>query len=76
MAWVWGSNGKGELGLGDYVERMAPFPLVSLQEKGINEIQIGSQFSIGFAKPKENVRLQGIPPITKEKKSDQVSGDV
>ena len=41
MAWVWGSNEKGELGLGDYTTRMAPFPLVGLQEKGINQIVIG-----------------------------------
>lgn len=56
MAWVWGQNTKGELGLGDYVDRTAPFPLVSLQEKGISEIVVGSQFSIGFAKRRESVR--------------------
>ncbi len=36
MAWVWGSNQNGELGLGDYTTRTTPFPLVGLQEKGIN----------------------------------------
>ena len=41
MAWVWGSNSKGELGLGDYTTRKTPFPLVGLQEKGISEIQVG-----------------------------------
>ena len=38
MAWVWGANSKGELGLGDYTTRQAPFPLVGLQEKGITQI--------------------------------------
>ena len=42
MAWVWGSNEKGELGLGDYTNRAAPFPLVSLKEKGINCIELGN----------------------------------
>ena len=56
MAWVWGSNEKGELGLGDYTNRTAPFPLVSLKEKGINCIEVGHQFSIGYVKPKQDVR--------------------
>ena len=42
MAWVWGQNTKGELGLGDYTTRTAPFPLVGLKEKGINDIQVGN----------------------------------
>ena len=37
MAWAWGSNEKGELGLGDYTTRTTPFPLVGLKEKGINQ---------------------------------------
>ena len=41
MAWVWGENQKGELGLGDYTTRTAPFPLVGLKEKGINCIVVG-----------------------------------
>ena len=41
MAWVWGENQKGELGLGDYTMRTAPFPLVGLQEKGINCLVVG-----------------------------------
>jgi len=65
MAWVWGSNEKGELGLGDYTTRTAPFPLVGLQEKGINSITVGHQFSIGFAKPRENIREKDIPVIRK-----------
>lgn len=57
MSWVWGSNTKGELGLGDYTTRTAPFPLVGLQERGIGQIEVGHQFSVGFAKSlKENVR--------------------
>ena len=57
MAWVWGANSKGELGLGDYTTRQAPFPLVGLQEKGITQIQVGHQFSIGFAKPRKDPRM-------------------
>ena len=41
MAWGWGSNQKGELGLGDYTARTAPFPLVGLQDKGISHIEVG-----------------------------------
>ena len=61
MAWVWGSNAKGELGLGDYTTRLAPFPLVGLQERGIGHIEVGHQFSIGFTKSlKENIRESDI----------------
>ena len=64
MAWVWGENQKGELGLGDYTTRTAPFPLVGLKEKGINCIVVGHQFSIGFSKPKDcDVRASDIPII-------------
>lgn len=63
MAWVWGSNEKGELGLGDYTKRVAPFPLVGLQEKGITQICVGKQFSIGFAKPQGNIRESDVPII-------------
>ena len=73
MPWVWGSNDKGELGLGDYTTRTAPFPLVGLQEKGITSIVVGNQFSIGFSKPKENVRDQGISMIQKSSSKEQIS---
>lgn len=60
MAWVWGENQKGELGLGDYTTRTAPFPLVGLKEKGINCLAVGHQFTIGFQKPMSDVRTQDI----------------
>ena len=48
MVWVWGSNKKGELGLGDYTTRNAPFPLVGLQDKKITNVHIGYQFSFAY----------------------------
>lgn len=30
MVWVFGSNLKGELGVGDYGKRIHPYPLVNL----------------------------------------------
>jgi len=33
IAWVWGLNKKGELGLGDCTPRQNPYPLLSLKEK-------------------------------------------
>lgn len=73
MAWVWGYNDKGELGLGDYTTRTAPFPLVGLQEKGITHIQVGHQFSIGFAKPKADVRIQDVALIRKAPSKDHIT---
>ena len=64
MAWVWGENQKGELGLGDQIMRTIPFPLVGLQEKGINCLAVGHQFTIGFSKPKSamtDVRASDVP---------------
>lgn len=48
MVWIWGSNKKGELGLGDYTTRNAPFPLVGLQDKKITNVQVGYQFSFAY----------------------------
>ena len=48
MVWIWGSNKKGELGLGDYTTRNAPFPLVGLQDKKITNVQAGYQFSFAY----------------------------
>ena len=48
MVWIWGSNKKGELGLGDYTLRTSPFPLVGLQSKKVTDVKVGHQFSIAF----------------------------
>lgn len=35
MVWMFGSNEKGDLGVGDYGKRIHPYPLVNLQDKNI-----------------------------------------
>jgi alpha-tubulin suppressor-like RCC1 family protein len=34
--WVFGENNQGELGVGDTTHRLSPYPIVSLQGKGIS----------------------------------------
>jgi hypothetical protein len=45
-----GKNKKGELGLGDFVARMTPYPLLTLKGKQIAQVAVGKQFTIAFAK--------------------------
>ena len=48
MIWVWGSNEKGELGLGDYTPRTQPFPLVAIANGSASHVAFGSKFSIAY----------------------------
>jgi alpha-tubulin suppressor-like RCC1 family protein len=50
MLWVFGDNQNGELGVGDKTARITPFPVVSLQKKGISNVSIGSNYAIALTK--------------------------
>jgi alpha-tubulin suppressor-like RCC1 family protein len=43
---VWGSNEDGELGVGDFQERVAPFPLLALKDKRVLSISAGYNFTV------------------------------
>jgi hypothetical protein len=48
ITWVWGSNKKGELGLGDCTPRQLPFPLLALKDKNLTHVKAGHHFSLAF----------------------------
>jgi hypothetical protein len=48
ILWTWGSNTSGELGVGDFEPRSAPYPLVNLQEQKIQSISCGSSYAIAI----------------------------
>ena len=50
IIWCWGSNNKGELGVGDYESRSAPYPLINLHESRIAEVACGGEFAIAIVK--------------------------
>ena len=35
LVWTWGSNSKGELGVGDYEPRPYPYPVTHLKNKKV-----------------------------------------
>ena len=46
--WVFGENSKGELGVGDKLCRINPYPLVALEGKRVTKLAIGSYFTIAL----------------------------
>ena len=46
LAWSWGANDHGELGLGDTQPREHPFPILNMKGKTIKKAQCGENFSI------------------------------
>ena len=49
ILWVWGSNKKGELGLGDCTARPNPYPLLTLKEKELTHVKTGHYFAIAYS---------------------------
>ena len=48
MVWSWGSNSKGELGLGDFEPQENPRPIFSLQGKNVKHLSCGAKFVIAL----------------------------
>ncbi len=46
--WTWGSNTNGELGLGDYDQRLAPCLVATLQGKRVRAIACGGAFCLSL----------------------------
>jgi len=46
--WVFGENSQGELGVGDTTPRLSPYPIVSLQNKGVSQVALGNGYSIAL----------------------------
>ena len=61
QVWTWGTNTRGELGLGDSDPRMVPFPVISLKGKNVEQISCGGQFSMAIGKsiPKRETTNSG-----------------
>jgi len=41
LAWSWGTNANGELGVGDHEPRIHPFPILSLKGKKVTSVCCG-----------------------------------
>ena len=54
LIWTWGSNSKGELGLGDYEARPYPFPVTHLKNKKVTKIACGGAFAIAIGASKDS----------------------
>ena len=48
IAWSWGSNTNGELGVGDRDPRIHPFPILNLKGKTVTQAFCGDQFVISL----------------------------
>lgn len=48
LIWTWGSNSKGELGLGDFDARPYPYPVTHLKNKKVYKIACGGAFGIAI----------------------------
>ena len=46
LAWSWGANTNGELGVGDAQPRVHPFPILNMKGKVVRKAQCGDTFSI------------------------------
>ena len=59
LAWSWGQNGHGELGVGDNEPRIHPFPILNLKGKLVSRAHCGHSFVICLG---NNIRKE-IPSI-------------
>ena len=46
LAWSWGPNQNGELGVGDTEPRVHPFPVLNLKGKMVSKAHCGHNFVI------------------------------
>jgi hypothetical protein len=48
IIWVFGENSQGELGVGDTTARGNPYPIVSMQHKGITHVKLGGGYAVAI----------------------------
>jgi len=48
IIWVFGENSQGELGVGDTTARVNPYPIVSMQHKGITQVALGGGYAMAI----------------------------
>lgn len=53
LIWTWGSNSKGELGVGDFEPRPYPYPVTHLKNKNVKSIACGGAFAIAIGGVKD-----------------------
>ena len=46
LAWSWGSNSNGQLGVGDQEPRVHPFPVLNLKGKQVRRANCGHNFTV------------------------------
>ena len=51
--WAWGTNSKGELGLGDMEPRVGPTRIKNLRGRRAGQVSSGGAFSIAISTPSE-----------------------
>ena len=56
--WVFGENSQGELGVGDTTPRLSPYPIVSLQNKGVSQVALGNGYSIALTGGQRESRIE------------------
>lgn len=61
--WSWGSNKKGQLGVGDTEDRLNPFPIVALEGKKSRKVFCGNEFCMTIGETNE-VKETSVPLIT------------
>jgi X-linked retinitis pigmentosa GTPase regulator len=48
LLWTWGTNGYGELGVGDNDPRIHPYPVLTLKGKTVSSISCGGQYVVAL----------------------------
>ena len=64
LAWSWGENKEGELGVGDCEPRVHPFPVLSLKGKSVAAVFCGDSFVVALgSKVKKEVPGLSLPEV-------------
>jgi hypothetical protein len=71
--YVWGSNESGELGVGDFSERVAPFPLLSLKDRKVLQISTGGAFTIAVGEKNEERNSSPVPIMSQRVHSKKLN---
>eukprot|EP00347_Sterkiella_histriomuscorum_P015971 403354995 len=71
MVWVFGLNEKGELGVGDYGKRIHPYPSISLQQKQIKSVSLGSNYAIAISELEDYDQLSQNQQTSKKQQIEQ-----
>jgi alpha-tubulin suppressor-like RCC1 family protein len=73
MVWVWGDNKQAQLGLSDYTPRQTPYPLLSLNDKQIDQIAIGQNFCIAISRKPKLTFAESLNLVTLNGNSDRLN---